>query len=285
MTALTHLPTSVMVPAIVSAPAINELYVFGDSLSDTGTIYRATGGMYPPRPYFQGRYSNGQVWVEYLARQLNLSLAQTSNFAYGGATTNSQVNAVVPSLLTQVASFTKTHPESNANALYVIWAGANDYLQGTTNPTIPVESITQAIVALKKVGARRFLVANLPDLGQIPATRWSTNSDRLSTLTSNHNQTLRRSLKVLNQKESDLQLVLLDVNTLYQKAISSPADFGFATVNSACLSGSRACTNPDQFLFWDDIHPTTAAHRIIGEKAFSRLAQEGLVEPQAAAMP
>lgn len=47
---------------------INELYVFGDSLSDVGTVFQATRGTYPPqRTYFQGHYSNGRVWVEYLA--------------------------------------------------------------------------------------------------------------------------------------------------------------------------------------------------------------------------
>lgn len=267
-----------MVPAIVTVPPINHLYIFGDSLSDTGTIYRATGGIYPPSPYFQGRYSNGQVWVEYLAKQLNLPAAQTSNFAYGGATTSNQANPVVPSLLTQIDSFTRTNPESSPTALYVVWAGANDYLQGIPTPATPVENITQAMTALSKVGARRFLVANLPDLGRIPATRLSSNAEALSTLTNNHNQALRRSLKVLNQQEPDLQIILLDVNALYREAIANPAIFGFETVTSACLSGSRACNNPDQFLFWDNIHPTTAAHRVIGEKAFSLLTEKGLTD-------
>lgn len=275
MTALIHLPSTV--------PTIDELYVFGDSLSDTGTIYRATGGLYPPSPYFQGRYSNGQVWVEYLAKQLNL-LPRTSNFAYGGATTGSQANALVPSLLAQVESFTRNHSTSNSKALYIVWAGANDYLQGITKPEMPVGNITQALTTLNRVGAKRFLVANLPDLGQIPATRSSTSSEQLSTLTKDHNQALRRSLKVLNQKNPDLQIVVLDVNLLYQRAIANPAEFGFASATTACLSGSRACHNPDQFLFWDDIHPTTAAHRIIGEKAYSRLAEEGLVETRSAAV-
>ena len=67
---------------------INQLYIFGDSLSDLGTVFRATGGMYPPQPtYFQGRYSNGRVWVEYLADRLQIKASQVNNFACGGATT------------------------------------------------------------------------------------------------------------------------------------------------------------------------------------------------------
>ena len=257
---------------------INQLYVFGDSLSDVGTVFRATGGMYPPNPtYYQGRYSNGRVWVEYLALRLHLSSKQTNNFAYGGATTGSNGNSLVPGLLTQVQSFTQTHQQSNPNALYVLWAGANDYLQGVSSATVPVENVTGGIASLAGVGAKKILVANLPDLGQLPATRTSANSKSLSTLTQAHNQSLRRSLKLLSQQYSDLQIVTLDANRLYRDAIANPAAFGFTNVISPCLSGSRACANPDQFLFWDGIHPTTAAHRLLGEAAFSAIQDGGMV--------
>jgi phospholipase/lecithinase/hemolysin len=272
--ALLAFMTSLMFPIFPTGrfEPINELYVFGDSLSDVGTMFRATGGMYPPNPtYFQGRYSNGRVWVEYLADRLHLSSSQTKNFAYGGATTGSAGNSLVPSLLTQVQLFTQTHQQTLPNALYVLWAGANDYLQGISSATVPVENVTRTITSLANVGAKNILVANLPDLGQLPATRTSINSASLSALTQAHNQGLRRSLKLLNQQYSHLQIVTLDTNTLYREAIANPAAFGFTNVISACLSGSHACSNPDQFLFWDSIHPTTAAHRILGERAFSVL--------------
>ncbi len=270
--------TSIVFSAQQPEP-INELYVFGDSLSDVGTVFRATGGMYPPNPtYFQGRYSNGRVWVEYLSDRLHLSSRQTNNFAYGGATTGSEGNNLVPSLLTQVQSFTQKHQQTKPNGLYVLWAGANDYLQGAGSATIPVENVTKAIASLADVGVKKILVANLPDLGQLPATRTTANAASLSALTQAHNQGLRRSLKLLIQKYSDLQIVTLDANTLYRKAIANPATFGFTNVISPCLSGSRACSNPDQFLFWDGIHPTTAAHRILGEAAFEAIQEGGLVK-------
>ncbi|ACC84698.1 lipolytic enzyme, G-D-S-L family [Nostoc punctiforme PCC 73102] len=259
---------------------ISELYVFGDSLSDTGMVFRATGGMYPPNPtYFQGRYSNGRVWIEYLAESLHLSPKQTHNFAYGGATTANVGNSYVPSLLNQVQSFTQTHQQTNPDALYVLWAGANDYLQGVSSASIPVKNVTTAINSLTDVGAKKILVGNLPDLGQLPATRNSTNSVSLSALTQAHNQGLRRSLKVLGQQHSDLEIVQLDANALYRHAIAKPAAFNFTNVISPCLSGDRTCSNPDQFLFWDGIHPTAAAHRIIAETAFSTIQEAGMTNP------
>ncbi|MEH2395846.1 SGNH/GDSL hydrolase family protein [Nostoc sp.] len=266
---------------------ITELYVFGDSLSDTGMVFRATGGMYPPNPtYYQGRYSNGRVWIEYLAESLHLSSKQTNNFAYGGATTGSVGNSYVPSLLNQVQSFTQTHQKTNSDALYVLWAGANDYLQGVSSATVPVKNLTIAINSLTDVGAKKILVGNLPDLGHLPATRTSTNSVNLSALTQAHNQGLRRSLKILSQQHSDLEIVVLDANTLYRNAMpaagyayANPAAFNFTNVTSPCLSGSSICSNPDQFLFWDGIHPTAAAHRIIGETAFSTIQEAGMINP------
>jgi phospholipase/lecithinase/hemolysin len=55
---------------------ISELYVFGDLLSDTGNLFRATseasGEGFPPPPFFEGRYSNGELWVEGLASELGV---------------------------------------------------------------------------------------------------------------------------------------------------------------------------------------------------------------------
>lgn len=59
--------------ALATLPAAagpySSLTVFGDSLSDTGNIFIATGGAQPPsnQPYFNGRFSDGPVWVDTLA--------------------------------------------------------------------------------------------------------------------------------------------------------------------------------------------------------------------------
>jgi phospholipase/lecithinase/hemolysin len=267
----------VLTNSISNTHPITQLYVFGDSLSDAGMVFQATGGMYPPSTtYFQGRYSNGRVWIEYLADRLHLTTKQTNNFAYGGATSGNLASSYVPSLLTQVQSFTQTHQKANPNALYVVWAGANDYLQGVNNATVPVENVTKAIASLTNVGAKKILVANLPDLGKLPATINNTNAANLSSLTQAHNQGLRRSLKVITQQNLQLEIVTLDASTLYRDAIANPSAFGFTNVMSSCMSSS--CNNPDQFLFWDGIHPTTAAHRIIGDTAFSALQEAGIIK-------
>ena len=60
----------------------------------------------------------------------------------------------------------------------------------------PLKMWGGAIASLAGVGAKNILLANLPDLGQLPATRTSANSASLSALTQAHNQGLRRTVKV-----------------------------------------------------------------------------------------
>lgn len=277
---------------------IDELYVFGDSLSDVGQVFQVSGGMYPPDPpYFQGRYSNGRVWIEYLADRLQIPQSRIHHFAYGGATTGvlhdrvgtaTDSASLVPTVLDQVQMAIESNQDVRANeqlppsqsgqvlrsnSLYVLWAGANDYLQGSSTPENAVNYLTEAMHTLVEMGARRFLVANLPDLGQLPATRQAINSERLSDLSQTHNQILERSLTSF-QLDSAVDIALLDVQRLYEEVITDPEAFDFTNATNACLMGTQqACDTPDRFLFWDGIHPTTAAHRRLEAAAF-RVLQE-----------
>lgn len=259
--------------SVQSSQEINQIYVFGDSLSDIGNVYRVSQRAYPPNPpYYQGRYSNGRVWVEYLAARLQLNSSQSNNFAFGGAQTGKVSNNGIPGLLSQVESFITNQKKLNLNGLYVIWAGANDYIYGAADSTTPLNNLSQAIDSLSNAGAKRILIANLPDLGNLPATSPTTNSPLLNNLTKEHNIGLSTSLNSLNKiLADDSQIIMLDINTLYRDAITHPEKYGFKNVTSACIQNRTDCDNPDQFLFWDGIHPTTATHRIIGEEAFKLL--------------
>ncbi|NEQ26966.1 MAG: SGNH/GDSL hydrolase family protein, partial [Microcoleus sp. SIO2G3] len=183
-------------------------------------------------------------------------------------------------LLAQVQSFLQTQPRLDSAALFVLWAGGNDYLQGEMNAAVPVENLTRAIALLAEAGATKILIANQPDLGQVPATRNTANSTGLSELSQSHNQQLRRSIKQLMQRHLDLKIVLFDANALYHEAIANPATFGFSNVTQTAQAVGG---NPDQSLFWDGIHPTTAAHWILSDRALSALAGDRLIPSSEAA--
>ncbi|ACK69311.1 lipolytic protein G-D-S-L family [Gloeothece citriformis PCC 7424] len=251
---------------------INQLYIFGDSLSDVGNTAKLTESQYPPTPpYFSGRFSNGPLWVEYLAKDLNLNSDQVTNLAWGGATTKGNVGNI-PGLLTQVKRFANTNPTVNSGALAVIWIGANDYLYGTTNVKIPVDNMVEAIFILVQTGIKNFLIVNLPDLGQLPATRTNDISASLSALTKAHNLYLSQTIQRLDQDlDSDIEIVEFDVYSLYKDVINHPDKFGLKNVTKNCLNQKVICEHPENFLFWDSLHPSAVAHQILGEKAFEKV--------------
>lgn len=120
-TLITELPKAAF-SASLSTQNFDAIYVFGDSFSDEGNIFKYTGGSIPPSPpYFQGHFSNGLVWVEYLANKLGTT---STNFAYGGFSTGIG-NAVapelpLPGLLTQTKLFTQANQNTDENALYTV---------------------------------------------------------------------------------------------------------------------------------------------------------------------
>lgn len=225
--------------------------------------------------------------------------AQGINFALAGSLT-SQLNsasASLPGLQQQVADFvalTRLMPP-DPNALYVLLAGGNDYNSAVTNSTAAAtlaalpnqvtDNLINATSALIDAGARHLLVSNLPDLSGQPLADFLNlanpqSAERLSQLSLQHNLLLGQKLDRL-EAASNAEIIQLDLAKLFVDTITNPASFGFTNVTTACLSNAQAkpelqhiCNNPDEFLFWDDRHPTVAGHRAIAQLAFSNLVQQ-----------
>src|SRR5881394_3305387 len=95
--------------AQANSEPFSHIPTFGDSLSDIGNFYRLSGG-YPTPPYYQGRFCNGPLWVEYLSADLGMQYKPEDNYAVAGATTgtlnsNDGPGHEFPGLLDEVASF------------------------------------------------------------------------------------------------------------------------------------------------------------------------------------
>jgi outer membrane lipase/esterase len=267
----------------VVAQQINGITVFGDSLSDNGNAAAAgAGAAVPSPPYFNGRFSNGQVWVETVISNLNLTTT-SANFAFGGATTGTAntINPALPGLTTEIDRFLQASPRANPDRFYAIWAGANDYLGGgVTNPVPTVGNISTAVQRLTGAGAQNLIVVNLPDLGRIPVG--AANSAGLNQLTTVHNNLLRTSLQTFSQNNPNLSILPVDINALFNAAINNPARFGLTNVTQPCLdlTTGAVCANPNSFLFWDTLHPTAAGHRIISDYVLDTLTAAQKIAPQ-----
>jgi phospholipase/lecithinase/hemolysin len=257
----------------------SRIFVFGDSLSDDGNLFRLSGG-YPPPPYFEGRFSNGRVWVEQLADGLGMEIADGDNYAVGGATTgffnsNNGVNGRdYPGLQGQLASFEATRSAEEAQgALFTVWAGANDFFVALKTGQTPAELIgngvgntVQAIQQLWQAGARHIMVANIPDLGLTPFALRANIGAPVTQLSAAYNQVLDAALDSL--AAAGIPTIRVDAFATLRQMVAQPAEFGFTNVTDRLMYVGG---NPAEFLFWDDVHPTTAGHAVFAEAAADSL--------------
>lgn len=296
----------------LSAAPFRSIIVIGDSLSDTGNVSHATDllpGQSVPisPPYFAGHFSNGPMWIEALAEALGLqvtsSAAGGTNFAYGGAKTGPDIHdlyqrdigIVIPSLRSQVTLFRTTRfsptlldplhfDQAPADALYVVWGGANDLremvLEGTGGATPAriaddvVSNLVAVIRELQDDGAVYFLVPNLPNLGRTPQfVALGPAAVQLATaLSTAFNTALAVALDHL-ENTLPIHIARLDILAHLDEMTADPQRFGLTNVLEACLDGDpfdggTACADPDGYIFWDAIgHPTTASQAFIADFA------------------
>ncbi|MBE9052325.1 SGNH/GDSL hydrolase family protein [Nostocales cyanobacterium LEGE 11386] len=306
---------SIMLPLKAVAASFSNFYIFGDSLSDTGNVFNFTQSLgnpvpiIPPNPpYFNGRFSNNKIWVDYVGDALNLQpipsialgippfnstiLNQSINFAVGGASSgvgNAVVpNAPLPGVLEQVGLFTQpflaTNQQTDPNALYAVWGGGNDYVFGTNpDPSQTVQNLLNAISLLSTSGAKNIMVFNLPDLGRTPFALANGQSQNLTDLTIGHNSRLAANLNIFSNNP-EINLIYVDVFSLFNRVLDNPGAFGFTNVTTPCVVGDfvniiSVCDNNQQndFLFFDGVHPTTYAHRLVAGAALA-----AIPEPSAA---
>lgn len=266
------------------------LFVFGDSLSDTGNLFNLTsalGNPIPPSPpYFEGRLSNGPVAVEILADQLDLSFNLDSNFAWAGAKTgrdntndNPDLGLELPGLLDQIDSFAEAINSEGADpeALYVVWAGGNNFLPvgGAEVPADPeaavtnsVTNIATAVTTLADLGAETIVVPLLLPLNRTPLAIASGDTPVLEEIVVAFNAELSETLTSLEEDREDVDVILVDLFAISEEVATNPQEFGFSNISDPFVSNGMIIdetANVLEFLFWDAVHPTTNGHEIYAE--------------------
>jgi phospholipase/lecithinase/hemolysin len=263
----------------LTAPASAEIqfsniYAFGDSLSDAGNIFAATGQ--PPSPPYAQRVSNGPVWVEQLAPLLGAPVPTPSllggtdyAFAFGRATNTGLPPNSFPSVEMQVGQFLLDGHAPAAQELYILWGGANDLFDGQTNPAIPSTAITNQVKALSDAGAKHILVMNLPPIQLTPDLKGAPIEVQqgAAAYIGGFNALLANGLDALDVTlPEDVNLYQFDTAGLFNELISNGAAYGLTNVTERAfntLPFPSVAANPNEYLFWDGVHPTTRAHGIL----------------------
>lgn len=247
----------------------------------------------PDGSYARGGHhvTNGATWIEQFARGKGLSGnarpalrnvgLNASNYAVGGARA-----ADYPcrfNLSDQLAVYQQDFPEVTDNTLFIFELGGNDVRDALAaqDPSLIAEAlgnINSAVQMLYSQGARHFLLVNVPAIGATPAVKMLDDQfggvgfiiNAANNLTQAFNANLAQLQTGLNAGLPAIDVRTLDLYALLNSIIDNPADYGITNTNDACVTPAVApykCKKPDNYLFWDGIHPTKVVHDIMAQKA------------------
>ncbi len=255
----------------VHGETFSNIVAFGDSLSDNGNLYKSTLDHYPDSRYFKGRFSNGPVWLEYLAA---ITGADLDDLAYGGASTG-YFYFFPPDLGAQIADWQAQG--NSSQGLFTVWAGANDYLLlGRTDAQRAVSNIMAGFETLALNGVSRILVLNLPDLGLTPdlLSKPAVTQAEASTYSMEFNRKIAESLVSFSASHPGIVIYFLNVYDLFEKLVSDPEKFGFQNASESSPDFGVGYGNDGGYVFWDDVHPTTQAHELVAQEASALLSED-----------
>jgi phospholipase/lecithinase/hemolysin len=258
-------------------------------------------------PYTRGglHHSNGATWVEQYARPRGQagdvrpalrSQGKASNYAYGGARARPDFPIIANAnqhFPTQVDNFlADVNNSAPADALYVIFIGGNDIFDAvyalsfdpssatsTEVITRAVTSVVTQVMRLAAAGAQHIVILNAPDLGATPAVKladaeFSPIPGAVIAAATDFAQAYNFGLIA---KLAGVQGVeIIDIFTTFNELINNPEDFGLSNSTDVCVMPEQppyACKQPNDYVFWDGVHPTKAAHGILADMVGKALAE------------
>ncbi len=268
--------------------------------------------------YSDGRFTNSSdtdpssdqysgTWHEQLERDflklpngaITNSLDGGTDYAFGGATTAEGTTARtvisnpdpfgggdftvdVDNLGKQVDDYLSAN-SADPGALYIVWGGGNDLFDDHSDDSVTqtATNVAGLVQQLAEAGARYIMVPNVPPLGLVP--HYKDDAETATALNqasamyrAQLNTDLDAAVATLGGEGITITLYRFDVYGLFYRLAANPGDYGFTNISD---SAQGEDVDPDTYLFWDDIHPTTAGHYQIAAAAFALL--NGTAQPPA----
>ena len=276
-------------------PQRGNLLAFGDSLSDMGNAKNSILNVPDVPPYWQGRFSNGQVWLEYVSDAYGLQTTIGSgtnagdNRAFGGSQTGSGFSyLLLPNVGTQITNYlTNVQSAIPNDEIVSLWAGGNDFLYGSANANIIATNMEAHIRQLANSGAEEFIIPNLPPLELTPeiSSRSQSQQTAIGQEVILYNQKLASLITNLTA-ELGITVHNIDAWSIFNEILQNKQSLGLTNTQDAacsggvsllplpiCNSGDTIAPNVDEYLFFDKAHPTRVMHRFIAQFAIEAIGE------------
>ncbi len=274
--ALIPIVLSALLMLLVASPsaAFTNVYFFGDSLTDTGNNGPADiappASLQIPYGYDPDRWTNlgGSIWSETFASSLGYAAVADSdggtNYAVGGARADEMAG--------QVSQFsTDVGGSADSNALYIVWAGGNDLLQGFDTATT-VTDVTNAIMSLSALGAQNFLVGNVPNFeplapGSGPLGGFAPIPAGADLWATQFNGQLSTALAGL----TGLTVYEYDAHAFLDPILADPVGSGYSQGLNLCVNDANciAGIGTGDFVMHDHLHAMSGIHDQIAAGALA----------------
>jgi hypothetical protein len=253
-----------MALAVLRASAgFSSIYAFGDGVCTTTA--EPTG-----IPYYGGRYCNGRVWIEVMAKWQGVTYDQGKNiseFELDSIDLKNSANAFV-------------QPPDAGTALFIVWRNDADFVNAIgADISVPYsnaapwdaladQSIADHVYAIGKLhdkGAREFVMPNAVNVTSVPFYNDFDPDDRAYARARiiEYNAQFKQAMLGLMAARQGLKIHLPDTFTFFEQVLANPVAYGMINPsieegNAGGLdSGDPALAGAGaQYVFWDDYHPT-----------------------------
>jgi phospholipase/lecithinase/hemolysin len=185
--------------------------------------------------------------------------------------------------------------KADGTALYTIWGGGNDLINIAdsllkkpdmagmiVDAVAPaVKNLTDAITAAYTVGARCFVWPDLPPMERLP--EYKDADPKILTALKDASVKFKteedKAIKDLQTNNAGLMIAEVDTLGLFNDVLKNPTDdkYKFDNIDTPAMGKN---VNPDKYVFWDTIHPTTRTDQLIANAAYSAALAAGCIVPE-----
>ena len=107
------------------------------------------------------------------------------------------------------------------------------------------------------------MVTNLPRLSITPQFRGTVAAPLADYAVTQFNSALATNLASVAAANANTNIIQVDLLATSDALAANPEAFGIKNATGACFNGVTVCSNPNEYFYFDGVHPTTKGHSLM----------------------